>query len=801
MPDQSTPPENLSALTKKDLIELIEYQRQAMADGGAAENSVQRNSPGTSQSLDINEAGTNNLFDSSAFGMTQVHLDGRLKLVNQAFADMLGYTKGELTDKSIFDITHPDDLGSTLDARAVFIEGVPKSDVSEKRYLAKNGAVVWGKLSRTPICDASGDIEYFIGQIFDITETKQQAAELERQGVIFEFVFREIPDAMILVNPERKVIHGNPAFTRIFGFEIEEVIGQSASIFYENQEEFDRQGRLQSTLPADEQIEPTVVNYRRKNGIVFPGETIGTAMKTVDGDTLGFLGVIRDISSRIARESALVENEKKFREFTLSAADRFWETDENHRYTFASPTNDLFSSPTSYLLGRTRTEITDFESEEEELERYQNAIKKKQPFRNFRYRTRDIDGRIRFRRSSGVPVFDEDGNFKGYRGGTIDETNEVAARLKAETVQEQFVGAIENMNAGFALWDKDNNFVACNNFFRNLMGEAGKSLTPGIGFRDFINIRASYVERERGIDSKAWSLERHREMALEKSSHESLYPNDRWFRVRQNRLADGSMISLHTDITDIKEHEQQLIDATLAAEAGNRAKSEFLANASHELRTPLSAVLGFAQVMTRNPADINAEKVEKFGKVIRDNSAHLMDLIRDILDVSAVEAGKLELHESEFELRSIIDESVRLLIPRSEGAQVRLINDVSGELPKIKGDSVKIKQIFVNLLTNAIKFTPANGKVMVNAVPKAGEALTVRVVDTGIGMDAEGIVTAMEMFGRVKNATVPASEGTGLGLPLTKGLVEAHGGSFSIDSTPGSGTTVSFTLPAERLLT
>jgi len=232
------------------------------------------------------------------------------------------------------------------------------------------------------------------------------------------------------------------------------------------------------------------------------------------------------------------------------------------------------------------------------------------------------------------------------------------------------------------------------------------------------------------------------------------------------------------------------------AEHASRAKSMFLANMSHEIRTPLNAVIGFSQIIEQGMFGPQPARYREYATLIRRSGEHLLTIINDILDIAKLQSGKTELRLEALALAPIIDEAVRLVAPRAETARLTLLQGIAPGLPAVRVDLTRIRQVLLNLLSNAIKFTPAGGTVTVTARAWEG-AVEIAVRDTGIGMAAADIPKALEPFGQISNAMTRAHEGTGLGLPLSKSLVELHGGQFAIASTPGHGTTVTVTLPAE----
>jgi PAS domain S-box-containing protein len=260
-------------------------------------------------------------------------------------------------------------------------------------------------------------------------------------------------------------------------------------------------------------------------------------------------------------------------------------------------------------------------------------------------------------------------------------------------------------------------------------------------------------------------------------------------------------VGMNQDITEQARIERNLRDAKEAAEAANSAKSQFLANISHELRTPLNAIIGFSEMLERGIAGPVRPKQREYAGLVLQSGHHLLDIINDILDLAHVDSGKFELREETgVDPRDIIDACIVLMRDRARFENLRLSIEIEDKLPLLVADPTRLKQILLNLLSNAIKFTEPGGSVVVAARQRADDLVEFEVRDSGPGMTPDEIKLALTPFGQVDASHTRRYEGTGLGLPLAQRLAELHGGSLHVNSKKGHGTTVTVTLPAERIM-
>ena len=259
-------------------------------------------------------------------------------------------------------------------------------------------------------------------------------------------------------------------------------------------------------------------------------------------------------------------------------------------------------------------------------------------------------------------------------------------------------------------------------------------------------------------------------------------------------------VGLLLNIDEQKKQEIALSEAQREAEFANRTKTEFLANMSHELRTPLNAVLGFSEVISLCVFGPIGEKYLEYAHDIHASGQHLLNLVNDVLDLSKLEAGKLELHESEINIVHLVDECVTLLRSHADEVQVTLDIDVPADFPHLLADERSVKQVLLNLLSNAVKFTRDHGQVSVLARIDRTGGISLSVSDNGIGMSPAEIEVALSPFGQVDSQIARKNQGTGLGLPICKSLMELHDGRLEIVSKPEIGTTLTACFPASRLV-
>jgi|SoiMethySBSTD1v2_1073268.scaffolds.fasta_scaffold47904_2 two-component system cell cycle sensor histidine kinase PleC len=410
-------------------------------------------------------------------------------------------------------------------------------------------------------------------------------------------------------------------------------------------------------------------------------------------------------------------------------------------------------------------------------------------------------------------------------GIAVDITEQKRLAEESATAEMRLSDAIEAISEAFVVWDSSNRLVLCNSKFKSLHGLADDASRPGTPYEEISAAGSKPIVRmQLSSEGRAVPGARTFEAQLE---------DGRWLQISERRTKDGGFVSVGTNITELKLHEEKLIEsekrlkatvvdlrssqqalerqteqlAYLAeryaeqkdrAEEANQAKSEFLANMSHELRTPLNAIIGFSEMMESGLfGPLGDMKYLEYCRDIRESGRYLLDVINDILDMSKIEAGRTTLEPELVELDSFLVGTTRLVAGRAAEKQLAIVAEVEPSI-RLRADRRMFKQIIINLLSNAVKFTPDGGRITVRARTVANH-INIAIEDTGIGIPKDALRKLGKPFEQVESQLTKTHRGSGLGLAIAKSLTELHGGAMRIRSTLGVGTIVMIRLPLDTM--
>ncbi|MBO6719174.1 MAG: PAS domain-containing protein [Rhizobiaceae bacterium] len=405
-------------------------------------------------------------------------------------------------------------------------------------------------------------------------------------------------------------------------------------------------------------------------------------------------------------------------------------------------------------------------------------------------------------------------------GVALDVTEQRHLAQRSEAADMRLRAAIESITESFVLWDTADRLVMCNTKFQQDAGLSASEVRPGAARADIEKRMTAFVTDRRLPNANA---------SRGSASYERQLADGRWIQVNELKTRDGSTVSIGTDITQIKLHQEKLQDSerrlmatihdlslarkaeeertgelvelnrkymreTERAEAANRAKSEFLANMSHELRTPLNAIIGFSELMqSALLGPLGSEKYEEYTRDIHSSGTYLLGVINDILDMSKIEAGQFSIEREAIDLSPLIGETMRVVALQASEKGIEIETEVPAKL-KVDADRRAIKQITINLLSNAVKFTGSGGRIHLRA-RNVGGAVVLSIEDSGCGIPSEALSKLGRPFEQVQNQFTKSHVGSGLGLAISRSLAELHGGALKIRSTEGVGTIVSVRFP------
>jgi two-component system cell cycle sensor histidine kinase PleC len=696
---------------------------------------------------------------------------------------------------SFYALVHPDDRDNVRSAAAAALETGGRYSV-EHRIIRPEGTVRWLHEQAEIIRDEAGRAR-MVGTAHDITERRKTEEALRLTETRLRDYAETASDWYWETGADHRFTYVS---TRIRQFRFSEVplLGKTRlELSIDAEEQPDKWRNHYMTLERHEPFRDFV--YKRDGKppvyVSISGKPIFDAM----GKFLGYRGSARDVTAMITAEERLRASEARQRDYAETASDWYWEADSDYRFTYVSSRVRLFGMDEEARIGKTRMEIAADRDEQPEKWREHNAlVARREPFRDFVYKMQVPGEAEHFISVSGKPVFDAAGTFLGYRGTARDITEILRAEEALRLSEARLRDYAETASDWYWETGPDHRFTYMSTRIRAF----GMDETAWIGRRRIDNAGDTDEEREKWRKHIA-QLDRHEPFRnFIYKTDLTLGKRETWISVSGKPVFDGGGKFLGyrgtgREITAAIQAEAKLREAKVAAESASAAKTAFLANMSHELRTPLNAIIGFAEALSAGYFGTLNDRQAEYLRDIQTSGNHLLMLITDLLDVSKIEAGKLELYRESLDVAEEIHACLRLVRSKADEGRVSVVANLPDDLPRYHADRRAVKQVLLNLLSNAVKFTLPGGKVTVEATADPDGDLKISVSDTGIGIAPQDLPKIILPFGTLaRNASLSRPrEGTGLGLPLSKSLIEMHGGRLEIVSELGRGTIATVRFP------
>ena len=722
--------------------------------------------------------------------LAEMDEDGTYLMVRSRNQCYLGMRAEALLGKTVGEVLPPD-------AAALILQALAEAKLKGSSYgriveiLRPHGST-WLELSVARKDGEGGAGNRFIVISRDITDRYRAEAEARRLSQVIE----QSPASIVMTDRQGRIVYVNPAFTHVSGYSQQDAIGQWPKFLGAGKTPASATEEMWRVLGAGQIWRGEFLN-RRKDGSEYIEEATISPLRDAAGAVTHYVGIKRDITAIRRQEETIVRDQRRLKNVLSGTGAGPWEWD-------VSAGKLLLDETSARMIGLSLEEMGDDHLKAwlkrvhpDDLpavrERIQQHIQQGTERFESDYRIRHADGRWLWIQTRGKVIdWRRDNIPLTMYGVHLDITAQRQAEESRQYLEGLLHSAIEVIGEGFAVYDSDDRLAWCNEEYRRLYPLSEPAFIPGTPFEEILRFgiaRGQYAEAH--DNPEAWlakRLEAHRR--TESSSIQQL-SDGRWIHVRERKTADGSLVGFRIDVTELMEAKQ-------AAEAANRAKSEFLATMSHEIRTPMNSILGMAQVLCSQ--EVTDPRSREYGRIILDSGRNLLALLNDVLDLAKVEAGRVELERKPWQPEQLIEDILALFKGAAQTKGLAIETKWKGpERRRYLADGHRLQQMLANLVSNAIKFTPS-GFVSIE-IREVEEQLGVAtlefaVADSGIGIPRSKQASLFYPFNQADSSISRSFGGSGLGLSIVRNLAILMGGSVGLESEEGKGSRLWFRIAA-----
>lgn len=732
------------------------------------------------------------LIENAADLITILDAEGTNIYESPTVRRILGYEPEELIGTRSVDHIHPEDVPGVLAAmqRAIEEPGAPVS--AEYRFRHKDGS--WRILQSTGINQfANPAVGGIVVNSHDVTEQRHGEAALAESQGRFQTVLESLAEGILITDCEGVALYANSRMARITGYAPEELVGELAHELLlppESHAQFagETGERLRGASGSYE------IQHIRKDGSRIWVDIHAAPVRDARGEIIGTVGAVTDITERRQASESLRESERRLREAQQLAGMGNWEWDvERDEIVWSDELFRIFDFEPGAIDVNFGVYERSLHPEDRDriLARIEQALADHQPF-EFEHRIVHPGGCVRTISSNGQVLVNASGAPVRMRGTVQDITERKRADDLLRASEAEMRAVFGGMTDEVLVMDEEGRYLKV----APTSPPAAYRPPPGLQGRTMREVLPA-EQAERFIAKIREVIQTQRTGQIEYNlAH---YGRDIWFSAAISPMDERSVVWVARDISYRKRAEAALLQAKQAAEAANHAKSDFLSSMSHELRTPLNSVIGFANVLRKNKGNNLREQELSYLDRILTNGKHLLGLINDILDLSKIEAGKMEIELAPVSLERLVVDIVGELRGSLGGKDVVLRAAVPESMHDLDTDAGKLKQVIINLIGNAIKFTEQGSvTVSIAAHPESRQPVRIDVRDTGIGIPPERVSAIFDAFEQAESGTARRYGGTGLGLAISSSLSELLGFRLVVESSVGEGSTFSILLGQDQ---